>query len=101
MNLAAFIPRTLTPAIDIVKVQHERLETELGEPAERSEQLNKRVVTDHDSSPSCPSTIRTMHTLPSTNNDTKLGLTVLQEMIIKAIRTPKSKASPSGAAIES
>lgn len=42
-SLAAFARSTLTPAIDIVKIQHERLETELGEAAERSEQLDRRI----------------------------------------------------------
>ena len=42
-SLATFAENTLTPAIDIVKLQHERLETELGEATERSEQLDRRV----------------------------------------------------------
>ena len=42
-SLETFADRTLKPAINIVKLQHERLETELGEADERSEQREKRI----------------------------------------------------------
>ena len=41
--LEKFAEKTLKPAINIVKLQHERLETELGEANERTVKLNKRV----------------------------------------------------------
>ncbi len=41
--LESFAETTVKPAIDIVKLQHERLEAELGEAVERSEQLDRRI----------------------------------------------------------
>ena len=41
--LTGFAETTLKPAISIVKLQHEQLETELGEAEKRSEKLKKRI----------------------------------------------------------
>ena len=41
--LKGFAETSIKPAIDLVKLQHERLETELGEAAEKSEKLDERI----------------------------------------------------------
>ena len=41
--LKGFAETSIKPAIDLVKLQHERLETELGDAAEKSEKLDERI----------------------------------------------------------